>query len=38
MTAAAAKDGELRPFDAGEAFLEASVVEEIYVQDFRKIL
>ena len=28
---AAAKDGELRPFDAEEAFLETNVDEEIYI-------
>ena len=31
MTAAAAKDGELRHFDVEEAILETSVDEEIYV-------
>ena len=31
MTAAAAKDGELRYFDAEEAFLETSADKEIYV-------
>ena len=30
MTAAAAKDGELRHFDAEEAFLETSVGEGVY--------
>ena len=30
MTAAAAKDEELRHFDAEEAFLETSANEEIY--------
>ena len=30
MTVAAAKDGELRHFDAKQIFLEASVGEEIY--------
>ena len=37
MTAAAAKDGELRHFDAEEEFLETSVDEEIYIQDSREI-
>ena len=31
MTVAAAKDGELRHFDAEEAFLETSVDEDMYV-------
>ena len=34
MTAAAVKDGELRRFDAEEAFLETSVDEEIYVKNY----
>ena len=37
MTTAAAKDGELRHFNAEEAFLETSVDEEISVQDSREI-
>ena len=31
MTVAAAKNGELRQFDAEDAFLETSFDEEIYV-------
>ena len=37
MTVAVAKDGELRHFDAEEAFLETSVDDEIYVQGSRGI-
>ena len=37
MTVAAAKDGELRQFDADKAFLETSIDEEIHVQDLRGI-
>ena len=32
MTAAAAKDGELRHFDAEEAFLKAHIDKEIYIE------
>ena len=32
MTAVAAKNGELRPFDAEEAFLKADIDEEIYIE------
>ena len=32
MTAAAAKDGELRHFDAEEAFLKTDIDEEIYIE------
>ena len=37
MTAAAAKDGELRRFDTLGAFLETSADEETYDQDSRGI-
>ena len=31
MTAAVAKDGELRHFDSDKAFLEMGIDEEVYV-------
>ena len=34
---AAAKDGELRHFDAEQAFLKADIDEEIYVEIPRKV-
>ena len=38
MTTAAAKDGELRHFNAEEAFLETSAGEDIYIYDSRGLL
>ena len=32
MTMAAAKDGELRRFDAGQTFLKADIDEDVYIE------
>ena len=37
MTAAAAKDEELRHYNTEKVFLETSVDDEVYVQDSREI-